>query len=136
MSRAAVRTAFRTALSTWATANSVEVVDSINDATLPSTDSWCTVEFTADFAEPTAFLKSRHVDSGTVDVTVYGLAGEGDGTVNALADSCEDYFRNLGALDTGLDVVDTVAATETGAGDAAGRYYGLTVSLEYLHFRP
>lgn len=132
MSRLQVRNAIRTELNNWATANGVVFHDTINDEHSVADNEWCTVEFFCDYIEKLCYEAKSVKETGTIDITVFTRAGQGDSRAVQLCDSVQDHFYNITLTD--IEIVDTVSASEINAGNASGKFFGCAVSLTYNYY--
>lgn len=134
MSRATVRDPIKAELQAYLESRNPPVlfVDTINSNETPDAETWVTCEFFPDYSNPICLGNlARQEESGTIDVTVFTIAGGADSEAVELADDIQDYF--LAWQDSNVHIVGTVPASETNGGDA-NRWYGVTVSLEYRHY--
>jgi len=132
MSRLAVRSIIRTELEKWANANANKFYDTIDDYNKITDAEWFTVEFFSDYTEKLCYSAKNMKETGTIEVTVFVYAGQGDAAAVATCDDIQDYLFSLDMGD--LTITDTTSAAEINLGDGSGRYYGCMISLNYDFF--
>jgi len=129
MSRQAVREKIRIELGKWANLNNNKFYDTIDQVNNIQEDQWFTAEYFADFTEKLCFQAKRMKETGSVDITVFVLAGSGYDEAVKICDALQDYMFGLDMGD--LTITNTISASEINAGEASGRYYGCVINLNY-----
>ena len=134
MSRLVVREAFRNEMIAFAAgyAPPFAFYDTIDKTHKVNDPTWATVEFFTEYTDRLCYGGQKQQEVGTVDVTVFTKAGAGDTEAVTIGDAIQDYFLTVNMAD--VEVNDTTAASEYTAGDVGGKYYGITISIEYNYF--
>lgn len=135
MSRKAVKDQVIAELNTFLAAQvpPIPFYDTINASNDPTDPIWVTAEFFTDFTDYMCISnRQKRIEYGTVDILVFGLAGNGYTAVSRLADSIEDHFLS-GKLTNETSIIGTSGASEFTNG-SADNYYALALSLNYEHF--
>jgi hypothetical protein len=108
-------------------------IETINKKAQPPVRGlWMAAEFYASFDDPICYSGTSRVESGEVDVIVYGDPGNGYDAVGKAAADIIDHFKNWSK--DSVEVTDVLGGQDEGSGDAEGLHYGQRLTLFYNYY--